>query len=282
MEVWGGNDAAVRAVSMPSMDAWVYSRPMDESAAGGDVHYLSSCISGKITRLLIADVAGHGAGVADVSHRLRGHLRRFASEFDQRRLMERVNTEFSGVTGGDTFATALLATCYGPTGELEISSAGHPPPLWYNARARTWSVLELEPAAPKLRTGGRVQPEAVSPDNIPLGIFEKSTYGSLKTTLGRGDLLLFYTDGIIESKGGTGVMLGIQGLRSQVSQIPVVDAGAILARLMSSIGVWAGPEGITDDATMLLVRLSATSRTLNPLQVAVSLALRLLRRGAGA
>jgi len=111
MEVWGGNDAAVRAVSMPSMDAWVYSRPMDESAAGGDVHYLSSCISGKITRLLIADVAGHGAGVADVSHRLRGHLRRFASEFDQRRLMERVNTEFSGVTGGDTFATALLATC---------------------------------------------------------------------------------------------------------------------------------------------------------------------------
>jgi len=111
MEVWGGNDAAVRAVSMPSMDAWVYSRPMDESAAGGDVHYLSSCISGKITRLLIADVAGHGAGVADVSHRLRRHLRRFASEFDQRRLMERVNTEFSGVTGGDTFATALLATC---------------------------------------------------------------------------------------------------------------------------------------------------------------------------
>jgi serine phosphatase RsbU (regulator of sigma subunit) len=189
--------------------------------------------------------------------------------------MERVNTEFSGVTGGVTFATALLATCYGPTGELEISSAGHPAPLWYDTNRQMWSVLGLEPVPGK---GGR---SVAAGDNIPLGIFEGSTYGSLKTTLARGDLLLFYTDGVIESKAREGTMLGVEGLRAQVSRVPVADAGAILPRLMSEIEAWAGPEGITDDVTMLLVRLSSPARTKNPLRVGLTVLRGLLRGSIG-
>src|SRR5690606_40547076 len=41
------------------LDAWIYSKPHG-GKQGGDVHYVSSCAAGMLTRLLVADVRGHG------------------------------------------------------------------------------------------------------------------------------------------------------------------------------------------------------------------------------
>jgi sigma-B regulation protein RsbU (phosphoserine phosphatase) len=57
MEVWGGNAAIDNGVIMPGLDAWVYARPYQQQAAGGDIHYVSSCATGRIIRLLVADVS---------------------------------------------------------------------------------------------------------------------------------------------------------------------------------------------------------------------------------
>ena len=68
MEVWGGNHSADGAVTMSGLDAWIYSEPYRGDAGGGDVYYVSSCATGRITRMLVADVArppptpGVGAG----------------------------------------------------------------------------------------------------------------------------------------------------------------------------------------------------------------------------
>src|SRR4051794_29566372 len=64
MEVWGGNQLVDSGVIMPGLDAWVYSRPVNDDDGGGDVHYVSSCAAGMFVRLLVADVAGHGKPVA--------------------------------------------------------------------------------------------------------------------------------------------------------------------------------------------------------------------------
>src|SRR6188768_413709 len=73
MEVRGGNEPVDAALAMPGVEAWVYSRPYhsagesdaDVSGGGGDVHYISSCATGRVTRMLVADVSGHGAPVCD-------------------------------------------------------------------------------------------------------------------------------------------------------------------------------------------------------------------------
>ena len=64
MEVWGSNRAGSNGVIMPGLDAWVYSRPCSDDDAGGDVHYVSACATGRVIRALVADVSGHGAGAA--------------------------------------------------------------------------------------------------------------------------------------------------------------------------------------------------------------------------
>jgi hypothetical protein len=61
MKVWGGNRATWSQFSVPGLDLWVHSEPFRSSDGGGDVYYLSSCASGRITRILLADVSGHVA-----------------------------------------------------------------------------------------------------------------------------------------------------------------------------------------------------------------------------
>src|SRR5690242_4035808 len=76
MEIWGGSHDVENSVSTPGLDLWIYSRPYQEARAGGDVHYVSLCGGGIITRFILADVAGHGTAVADVARGLRALLRR--------------------------------------------------------------------------------------------------------------------------------------------------------------------------------------------------------------
>src|SRR4051812_47425104 len=82
-EVWGGNELVERGVIMTGLDAWVYSRPYEGVEEGGDIHYLSSCSTGRITRALIADVSGHGAVVAGTAKRLRSLMRRYINYVNQ-------------------------------------------------------------------------------------------------------------------------------------------------------------------------------------------------------
>src|SRR5687768_16715973 len=140
MEVWGGNQAVDNGVIMPGLDAWVYSRPYRDESAGGDIHYVSSCATGRITRILVADVSGHGQAVAQVAASLRTLMRRFVNFVDQGRLVRGLNTEFASLAEMGSFATAVVATYWAPTDDLVISNAGHPRPLWYRARARAWEV----------------------------------------------------------------------------------------------------------------------------------------------
>jgi hypothetical protein len=67
MEIRGGSRAVEEAFDTPGLDAWLYSRPFEGAERGGDLHYVSVCGGGVITRVVVADVSGHGARVAEFS-----------------------------------------------------------------------------------------------------------------------------------------------------------------------------------------------------------------------
>ena len=76
MEVWGGNVRVERHFQTPGLDVWISCQPEGQADAGGDVYYLSSCASGRITRILLADVSGHGELVASTAAGLRDLMRK--------------------------------------------------------------------------------------------------------------------------------------------------------------------------------------------------------------
>ena len=118
MEVWGGNQLADTGVVMAGLDAWVYCRPFAGDDAGGDVYYVSSCATGRITRLLVADVSGHGSIVASIATSLRSLMRQHVNQIDQTRFVQSMNQQFAAMSKAGCFATAIVTTFFAPTHEF--------------------------------------------------------------------------------------------------------------------------------------------------------------------
>lgn len=58
MEVWGGNSAVATKLEVAGLDAWLSCQPYQGAGQGGDIHYVSTCGSGRVSRFVIADVSG--------------------------------------------------------------------------------------------------------------------------------------------------------------------------------------------------------------------------------
>jgi serine phosphatase RsbU (regulator of sigma subunit) len=250
MEIWGGNQPADGAVVLAGLDVWVHSRPYRQADGGGDIHYVSSCATGRICRLLVADVAGHGSDADAAARMLRGLMRKFVNFIDQRRFVGEMNRRFTALSESGAFATAIVATFFSPTRHLSVCNAGHPPPLLYRVRSDQWSVLA--PAdAPADRSAG----------NIPLGIMEVTDYQQFDLSLEVGDLVIFYTDSLLESRAADGTMLGAEGLCRIANEMRRTEPAAFLPEFLEKIrGLYPGNVE-HDDVTVLMFRPNGTAES---------------------
>src|SRR6202166_2366933 len=133
MEVWGGSQLTTAGVEFGGLDAWVYSKPYGKAHAGGDVYYASSCATGRISRLLLADVSGHGNAVAATAADLRTLMRRFVNRLDQSEFVSLLNRQFGELSRDGSYATAVVTTFFSPSRRLTVCNAGHPRPLLYSS-----------------------------------------------------------------------------------------------------------------------------------------------------
>ncbi len=249
MEVWGGNRAIDAGVEMSGLDAWVYSRPYksqgNQEAGGGDIHYLSSCMTGRISRMLVADVSGHGAAVDSVAVTLRDLMRKYVNFLDQSKFVRNLNVQFGAMSSAGLFATAVIATYWAPTEYLVATNAGHPRPLLYRARRGTWEFLD---------SAGGEHADDASPSNLPLGILEPTSYDQFGVKLEEGDLVLIYTDSLVESRGSDGKLLGDPGLLEVARGLDTSKPASLVSSLVQALADRQGSPEFTDDVTCLLLR----------------------------
>ncbi|MFN0012614.1 MAG: PP2C family protein-serine/threonine phosphatase [Phycisphaerales bacterium] len=251
LEVWGGNGATDNGVTMPGIDAWVLSRPHKGDEAGGDVHYVSSCGTGRISRILVADVAGHGSNVAELGRTLRSLMRRYMNYIDQTRLVEQMNAEFTAASTMGRFATAVVASFFAPTNTFTVVNAGHPRPLAFSSKKGTWQILEVaKPAA----ADERGKAPSFASGNLPLGIDDVARYEQFALRLRQGDLVVIYTDSLVEARRPDGTMLGEEGLLVIARAIDQTQPDQFAPRLYQAVIDASGGELPDDDVTVLVIR----------------------------
>jgi hypothetical protein len=249
MEVWGGNEAIDAAVEVPGLLAYVCARPYKGAAAGGDVHYVSSCGTGRITRMLIADVAGHGEKVAALAVKLRDLMRRYINHLDQTKFVAALNREFAAASAAGRFATAIAATYWAETDCLVASNAGHPRPLWYRAKTKSWRILKDKPR-PEDSAGGGAD---ANPANLPLGIDDVAAYDQFMIRLEPGDVVVFYSDSLTEAVNPEGEMLGEPGLLGLCQPLDTRDARRLGRQLVERIVGFCGGANPGDDVTVMVI-----------------------------
>jgi phosphoserine phosphatase RsbU/P len=239
LEVRGGNQAAVYEVELPGLDVWVSCRPLLPATRGGDLYYLSVCSHGSISRITLADVSGHGESVSTLAECLREALREHADHWDQSALIRQLNDIFFGISTGGKFATAVLLGHYVDTGEILFTNAGQLPPLWRRSASREWGFLQEE------------TPYSKEIADLPLGIISDTAYTQTAVQLAPADLLLLYTDGVIESRNDHGKPLGLDGLLEMSRGLRGESAAEVGMALVEAVARFRGSAVATDDETIL-------------------------------
>ena len=274
MEVWSGSQLTTQGVAFGGLDAWVYSKPYGGAKQGGDIYYASSCATGRITRLLLADVSGHGQKVAATAADLRTLMRRFVNRLDQAEFVHLLNRQFNDISAGETFATAIVTTFFAPTARLTICNAGHPRPLLYRAKGREWTLLTAQETLSAHENNRR------GPSNLPLGLLDITQYEQFDVELAPGDCLMSYTDALVESRDADGEMLDEAGLLRIVRLLSHVEPENMISALLREIE-GRHPENLSDDdSTVLLVRangLQPQYSLRDKLQAAWSMALAVVK-----
>lgn len=246
MEVWGGNRGTNKSFEMPGLRTWVYSQPYLGDKSGGDVYYVSSCASGRITRILLADVMGHGTLAADTARGLRDLMRENINMIRQTSLVQALNQQFSDVTRQGGFATALVGTFFEPRRSLAICCAGHPEPLVYRVAESQWTPLQRRRA----ENAGLV--------DMPLGITDEVNYLISETPLDQGDLVLGFSDALPEASDDRGKLLGCQGILNLVQRLDVSNPDQLIPDLLAAIAGLSPQNLAQDDLTIILLQVTGS------------------------
>lgn len=252
MEVWGGNASTDHSLSTSGLKVWLYSSAHGDGDQGGDVYYVSSCASGRITRLLLADVSGHGATVAGIAAGLRDLMRKNINVISQSGFVRKMNVQFFAGSDPSIFATALVCTFFSPTRSLQFCNAGHPDALLYRTSEQTWRPAEG--AAEAVRSEGLA--------DAPLGVSDLSEYSRFTIKLAPNDLVLCVSDAFTEALTPEGKLLGSEGFGKVVAGIDASEPSRIIPELVERVSNLHEGNLQQDDATALLFQATGSSTSL--------------------
>lgn len=146
----------------------------------------------KTLEMVLVDVCGKGVGAGSQSLQFAGALGGLIGSLPPLGLVAAANDFLLRQRWDDGFATAVHVIVDLGTGEYSIISAGHPPALRWDAVGGEWSV-----------DGAR---------GMALGIAPRPEFHSTRGILDHGDALMFYTDGVVETRT-RGLDEGIARLR---------------------------------------------------------------------
>ncbi len=200
-------------------------------AVSGDYCDLIPGPGGADLALFVGDVSGKGIAASILMAHLHATFRTVMHEaWSLPELFARVNRFFCESTSLSQFATAIGARLSGSV--IELCNAGHPPAIVVcNHRV-------FLPAA-----GG-----------LPLGMFRTAKYECDRLTLAPGDLLVLYSDGLTEARGGEDELFGSERLARVVQQHCPEPAEEILQACITELERFTGGRSLDDDLTLLVAR----------------------------
>jgi serine phosphatase RsbU (regulator of sigma subunit) len=182
----------------------------------------------------IVDGMGHGIGSTLLTGLAIGayrHARRSGASVPD--MHAAIDQALTSSYDDDSFATGVVGRMTLSTGRLEWSCAGHPPPL--------------------LLRGRKVVAELATDPVLPFGLRGRPKLGS--ADLEPDDAVLLYTDGVTEARAADGELFGLDRLTDLLEQEAASGRPPeeMLRRLVRAL-LEHQPEGLRDDATLLLVQ----------------------------
>ena len=219
----------------PAIDTLSYSaRCQQVRALGGDFYDFIPLRPDRMA-LAVGDASGKGLAAALMISNVQSSLRTAASLIgdDGAELLTTVNRQVHAASLEDRYATLFYGAFDAATRRLHYVNAGHNPPM----------VIRRDGSIIPLGAGG-----------VPIGIFPDATYQEETIPLNPGDLILAYTDGVIEAVNPAGEEWGVERLRRTVRENASRCADEIVHAVFTAMDAHSRGHQ-TDDATVVVMRV---------------------------
>jgi sigma-B regulation protein RsbU (phosphoserine phosphatase) len=209
----------------------IYGRSQPAELVGGDV-FVVVPISDSILGLAIADASGHGLPAAlqvrDVVIAMRMGIEK---DLKIVRTMQKLNSVLSHIGKSHEFITLFYAELE-DNGNIFYCNAGHNPPLFF-------ANNEIH----ELSRGGLI-----------LGIYPNAKYERGFAYFDPGNVLVMYTDGVIEATNSVGEEFGTERIINIVEQNRKESSEAICEKIFESLKQFTGAAPAKDDRTIFIVK----------------------------
>ena len=229
-------EGMLREVDQPPPGLDVAAVCRSAEAVGGDFYDVLDLGDG-VAAVVVADASGHGMAAALLAASTRTALRfELGRQRSPEGALTAVNTWLSRAATKGTFVAVTCLVVDAKTGRIELASGGQMPPLLRRHDGRVETIDTVEP-------------------RLPLGVVPQLQYATRSLPLMEGDTLLVYTDGVVETTGGSHgeALFGFEGLEQTVAHLPVDGAAALTDGVLAAVTAHQVGNQL-DDVTVLALR----------------------------
>jgi sigma-B regulation protein RsbU (phosphoserine phosphatase) len=197
-------------------------------------------LSDSALAIAIGDVAGKGISAALLMATIQSTMRTQLStgngaghiNLSPARMVANLNKQLYATTTPEKYATFYFALYEDANHTLSYTNAGH--------------------LAPILLRGNDVQ--MLGSTGTVVGAFPFARFEERTVSLDHGDVLVAYTDGIVEPENAYGEMFGEKRLQDLLVKYSRAESSELIARTMEAVNQWTGSSELQDDMTMVVAR----------------------------
>jgi len=223
--------------SFPEIDGiQISAKSIPTKEVGGDFYDFFQFQDGRLG-VVIGDVSGHGVSAAMVMTAALGAVR-FAAE--EKTCTDEVLNMVNSRLNKDIQNHMFVALFYGifdpKTYKLYYTNAGQTMPF--------------------LLRNGEIDflPQAEKTDRFPLGIVKATVYEQLSIELQPGDMLIHYTDGIVDVMNGSHETYGFDRLAESIRQNASLPPSELIDKLIAEMKQYSPDSNIEDDVTLVVLK----------------------------
>ena len=203
---------------------------------GGDYYDYLLQEDGRLD-LVIADVSGHNVGAALIMAETRTMIRSRRGNLNspQQILCELNQVLYEDLTRAELFITLFYLQYQPDTHQIIFASAGHSPTLLW--KAETKQCLRLDP------------------EGLIIGVREDFPYEEESLELAEGDILLLYTDGLIEAENERNELFGEDRLADLLKEHFQLPPQEMINHIIDQVRLFSGHLSFQDDVSLIVMRV---------------------------
>jgi sigma-B regulation protein RsbU (phosphoserine phosphatase) len=236
---------------VPSLKGWELAVGYQVNGLpGGDYYDFLPLVGGRRLAIVVADASGHGGAATVLVAQVRAFLHscpltcgHSASPFcpldgcnisPPGSILGHVSRLLEENSLSEQFMTGFYGVLEVGTGTLRYANAGHPSSRWWRA------------------TRGTVEcgPECAGP---PLGLGLADSYPEASIDLEPGDVLVMFSDGLIEAQHRRAGLFGIERLDAAIRDAAAGGAEAVKRNVMGALELHLAGEECEDDVTLVVL-----------------------------